>query len=285
MSRIIISDPHNGLCNKLRNLISSMRMAEYLDARFIVKWVPWGCCGASFTELFKNDFEIESGQENGKNVLTQVNQEYIDPRHLDTYDVVKIGGHKPFSFDKSVRAWTSEFWHNVRPFFYQLEPVDEVTHLINLVAPRINSETIGVHIRRGDHGVARAVSRHELFVEEIESSIKTNPNYTFYVSTECKETINSLVNQFGDRIINIKDCCDIDFMGVRNTHHAIRVALAEVVLLSKTRFIIGSARSSFSTFPAIMGDVPFKRMGSGEHFADDHYVDMNKEDLVNVPCH
>ena len=281
MDRIILSDPHHGLCNKLRNFICSMKMASFLDAKLVVRWVPWDCCGAYFNHLFKNEYELDDGHETGRSVVNQINLEYIDPCLLEKYDIVKVGGHKPFSFEPEIQAWTSDFWNGVRPFFYKLQPVDEVSQLVNDVANEVGENTVGVHIRRGDHSVAHNVSKYELFVEEMKEQRGAN----FYVATECQDILNKLVDIFGNRIIKIDDYCDVKFRSIRNCHHAIRVALAEMLLLSKTSKIIGSARSSFSTFPAIMAGIPFKRMGSREHYADDHYIDMHKEDLVEVPCH
>ena len=118
MDRIILSDPHHGLCNKLRNFICSMKMASFLDAKLVVRWVPWDCCGAYFNHLFKNEYELDDGHETGRSVVNQINLEYIDPCLLEKYDIVKVGGHKPFSFEPEIQAWTSDFWNGVRPFFY-----------------------------------------------------------------------------------------------------------------------------------------------------------------------
>lgn len=126
-------------------------------------------------------------------------------------------------------------------------PTEQIQHQINNACSTHNKQTIGIHIRRGDHDIAIQKSPIELFIAEMEKEIEKEPLTNFYLATDSETEKAMLIKRFGARIITSKDAA------TRNTTEGIQDAVVDLYALSQTHKILGSFYSSFSEIAAQLG--------------------------------
>lgn len=126
-------------------------------------------------------------------------------------------------------------------------PINPIQEKIENVCSAYTLQTIGIHIRRGDHDIAIRKSPIELFIAEMEKEIEKKPLTKFYLATESEVEKATLIKRFGSRIITSKDAA------TRNTTEGIQNAIVDLYALSKTHKILGSFYSSFSEIAAQLG--------------------------------
>jgi hypothetical protein len=123
---------------------------------------------------------------------------------------------------------------------------EELLRLLGSV--EIRPHTVGIHIRRTDHALAIATSRTELFIAEMEKGV-----FYFVCSDDPTE-----IERLRATGMNIQTT---GFpIGRRNCQMAL-CGLAEMILLSKCRTILGSRGSTFSSFASCYGDVLLRVVG------------------------
>jgi len=132
----------------------------------------------------------------------------------------------------------SRLWTNSQMWNY-LVPNPEIIAKADKITANFGDKTIGLHIRRSDNIVATNLSPTNLFVEKIEKEINKNPDTCFYLVSDSLQEKEKLKSLFGDKIItSLKKTS-------RNTKDGIIEAYVEIVALSRTQKIYGSAQSSF----------------------------------------
>lgn len=140
--------------------------------------------------------------------------------------------------------------------FFRLQP--ELRKLVDTATQDITNETIGVHIRRTDHGRAIQQSPEEAFRHAMRKEVKQNPDATFFLATDSAETKQSLQEAFGSRILSA------DVPLTRKSTNGIQGAITDLYGLAKTKKILGSHASTFSGMAAKIGGIPLVRVSSEE---------------------
>ena len=141
---------------------------------------------------------------------------------------------------RDFHPWTSQ---DLRTIF---QPNDGVLHLVEERCAAFANRTIGIHIRRTDHQQAINESPLELFFEAID---REDPE-TIYLATDDEATKTAMRSRYGQRIITAVT------QATRNNAEGIREALVEMLALSRTSHIYGSAGSTFAPIAACLGDIP-----------------------------
>lgn len=132
------------------------------------------------------------------------------------------------------RLWTSpDMWNYLIPTPGVIEHVDSIIS-------NFGKNTIGIHIRRSDNIVSIGQSPTNLFIQKMNYEIQNDPEVRFYLATDSLSEKKDLIEKFGDRIITSANKTN------RNTKEGIIEAYIEMLTLSHTRKIYGSAQSSFS---------------------------------------
>ena len=123
------------------------------------------------------------------------------------------------------------------------------------------SHTIGVHIRRTDNIQSIQESPTELFCELIDKHIGMYADTNVYLATDDEPTKDSLLQRYGRRIITSSAHAS------RESTDGIQEGLVEMLALSYTSHIYGSAGSTFSEIAAKWGSKPYTvvRKGSPNH--------------------
>ena len=151
--------------------------------------------------------------------------------------------------------WTSD---DLRALF---RPTAQVQALVDERTAAFGPHTIGLHIRRADHQQAIEESPLELFTTVVDRAIDEQADLRIYLATDDEHTKQVLSVRYGSRVIASPVAAS------RESSDGIREALVELLALSRTCHIYGSAGSTFSPIAACLGDVPItilQREGKGE---------------------
>ncbi len=145
---------------------------------------------------------------------------------------------------------TCEQFYGDKSFISLLLPVPAVLQEVRRRLAGINTETYyGVHIRRGDNETSKRESPTMAFIEKLKKLEKSNNNLYFYLSTDDKGEAQILHKVMGEKLYWFA-------AGQNRAKPAdIENALVDLLMLSKSKHIIGSFWSSFSEVAAQYGRV------------------------------
>lgn len=134
--------------------------------------------------------------------------------------------------------------------FHIFRPIGSLQKRIDSIYQSFGNHTIGIHIRRTDNIASITESPTELFINRIQEEIAQEPNVQFYLASDSEEDKRILIDKFGKRIItSVKKTS-------RNSLQGMQDALVELYVLSKTKKILGSMKSSFSETAAQISGIP-----------------------------
>lgn len=233
-----------GLCNRMRVMASVMEMAETLGCKPIFLWVKMPDMNASFHDLFK-DFPapVVVVKRSGRvfKAIDFVKRHWkgiiLDDNYVCSYMKGKGDTWKENLKGRSLFVQTCEN-ATLTDDFSSFVPVNAV---IKKTDKDIDTNTVGVHIRRTDNEKSRIYSPTEAFIDVMNRELSQNPEAKFYLATDDKEEENYLKSFFGDKILTYKKRTI-----VRNDPLGIEDALVDLVNLSNCVKIFGSYFSSFS---------------------------------------
>ena len=141
-------------------------------------------------------------------------------------------------------------------YFNKLQPVKKIREIIERESEKIDDNTIGLHVRRGDFQNKKYVSRmgsDDKFFSLIEEEIKKNKNVKFFLATDGINTEDIFKRKFRDRIIiyqkrekGIFHTNGKKIPVSRDSVIGSQDALVDIYLLSKCSKIIGTKLSTFT---------------------------------------
>lgn len=267
----LVIKPTSGLCNRLRALNSAIELSKKSQSQLDMIWELNPDCNCRFEDLF----EPIAGIANIKNIT-------------DSYWARKMGRLSKifYSFNKSCRFIDQEesaIFHGLakenpelvideihgfrkvvvysgRPFYD-----DENTTGFSLFLPTENirriieqyrdENSIGVHIRRTDHAIAKEKSPDELFINQMQHELELDSTVRFFLSTDDPSVEEKFKAMFPGKVdVHKKQSLD------RNDAQAIKDAVVDLYCLANTKKILGSYWSSFSNTAAAIGKIELKRM-------------------------
>jgi hypothetical protein len=267
-AKYIVSIPNGGLCNRLKCLISSLRIGERLQRNFFLYWPVNALCGSAFSHLFQNSFsQIDISQL--RKIIRKGNWEYysdsIDSLRgekeyilLNTWRYLLFPEEIPENFATvypNARGNDIDFEFGRIPFHIRkeiisfvdtLKPVDNIEKIINEYMQKYDfSNTVGIHIRRADFlstfSLCVKISSNEKYIHRMHEIISNRPDVQFFLSTDCEKTEKEFLDIFGRKIFVFpKENRN------RDNPNAIREALIDLLLLSKTGRILGTYMSTFN---------------------------------------
>ena len=250
-----------GLCNRIKCLVSAMRIARLTNRRVLLHWPKNERCGASFRELFDLGLdEISTRPETttfGRSDCIALN--YYGNLSLRTWRFA-LTDHE---WHRGVRA--QDFLFNER----DLDPVvsSQISSCLSLLRvkrsllDRVSSilqaqlaqPYVGVHIRGTDHNLARRLSPVTSFAQELTSVMRRDRHRLLFLATDDPPLAEALRLQFGSLFIRQ--------LGSRNRAEpgAIEDALIDLLLLARADELLGSYGSTFSELAWwLSGFKPFK---------------------------
>ncbi|MEM1238565.1 MAG: hypothetical protein AAGI45_01870 [Cyanobacteria bacterium P01_H01_bin.26] len=264
--------PHGGLGNRMRAIDSAVVLSQKLQKSLTVIWLentPQLRC--PFERLFQPLSQVSL-------VSPAVASLYLDPQTVQgttqlkkTLLTLSASFFQTLSFQKIIdndgtidliqtdRLGTLANYQSVmiltdRSFYptntYALfKPIPILENAIEARTVAFNQNTIGLHIRRGDHKKSAEHSPLRLFVDAIEQEIVQNIDTNFYLASDSLLIKQQLIDQFGDRIITHLAPTS------RNSEQGMQDAVVDLYALSRTRKIYGSYWSSYSRVAANLSNI------------------------------
>lgn len=274
-------DAQHGLGNRLRAIGSAAAIANATGKQLVIVWEPDHHCECRFSDLFDYDGEVieksfvERAKEDGD---------------LFNYMEIEEGAEKdkpikvsPTKYTYARAAYTlvheASHWDAENAFIKQLKPSKQV---LDLIEPFNVDGYIAAHIRmeagKGlDHNTYDSVenwtqeghdqlhywrekSHYSAFIKRIDQLINEDENIKLFVATDLQETYDIFQQYYGDRLVYLK----------RNvfdrSKEQIIYAMADVLLLSKCKKLLGSTWSSFSEAAMRLSDTYSEIEMSGRDF-------------------
>lgn len=114
------------------------------------------------------------------------------------------------------------------------------------------TNTIGVHIRRTDNGWATEYSPLGLFTKKVEEEIDSDHTTKIFLATDSSEIKRMFVRKYAERVVTRFN------NSPRYTLKGEVDGLIDLLLLSKTKKVYGSFRSSFSDLASQIGKCPIE---------------------------
>jgi len=247
-----------GIGNRLRGLISAMRLSKILNRKLLLSWKNSKHLGCDFNDLFENKFEEPNMKikDISKVYRDVLDEDYDNHKYLilNTWKWVFLPGEIEEGFNKT---YASEKGDNIDFEFDRIPMSQRLDILTELIELRINKEVYklikdfekkynlkeynGMHIRRGDNKFTTDGREKVSSDDKFEKIIEDNPNEKFFISTDSVEVAKRMKEKFGERIIYFPS------ENKKRIHkESIQEALAAIVLLSKTKKLYGSFLSTFS---------------------------------------
>jgi len=260
--KYIVCVDRAGIGNRLKGLISAIRLSEIMGRKLLLYWENNQYCGCNFNDLFENRFEEitkkelkEIKKKNSRVYRDVLEEDYNQYDYLifDTWKFLflpeeisekfskvypsKEGRNIDFEFERiplEIRGALLSKLLELKPNKEILDDVDNFNKKYSL------KDYVGLQIRRGDNRFTvdgrEKISSDEKFIE----IIKSKPNEKFFVSTDGPEIEKKIKELFGERIISYpKESLK------RSQKEAIKGALIDMLILSKTKYIYGSYLSTF----------------------------------------
>ena len=231
---------------EIPNIVQSISYpSEYSRNKLIINLKVGG---RKLKRLF-TDYQFDKIYDKKSREIIDAHLAIINNRNLKTGYIFHIDPQYKNIFIRTDRR----FFQN--PDCYkELVPTAEILEQINQIKLSMPiQESIGVHIRRTDNYWAIKESPLEAFYERIQSILEKQPDALFYVATDSPDVEEEICKKFGNSILVHKKptLARDDDLGIKH-------ALIELYLLSSTKRIIGSHRSTYSKVASELGGIPLE---------------------------
>jgi hypothetical protein len=263
---MIVLKPKGGLCNRLRTIDSGIVLAREINRPLKILWTLSPELNCSFQSLFElpdntTVVDIKPVKRPSFGFLKQflflydygicrikyprvIFQSQLSRLLEEKYDFTQLRNFRSVFITCCNRFYTNE------RRFQPLKTQESIRSIVNNYSRDYSSYTVGVHIRRTDHQIAKASSPDEGFMHAMDQEIQMHPEVKFFLASDCPEVMSRFVKQYKDRVIwHPKEYS-------RDSEKGVQDALVDLLCLSKTKKIIGSVGSSFSGTASLINDIP-----------------------------
>jgi len=272
-----------GLSNKMFPLSSCLEYSKISNRELFIYWPIDNRCLANFNDLYNDKINIvnEPFLSSLADNETEYHAEYLDGVTNDfnlynrTFLYEKYKNNKVIidninynTVVKNLVIMTNTFLKNInitiskqnlRNMKFKKDVVDKADHYTKKF--NLNKNVIGCHIRGTDLKLHNPLN----YNKEIQDILNKNKQQLFFISSDDKEIEYNVKNKFKENIIirpnkhyvekNIKtESWLFKQNNTLTTVEMLKDSLIDLILLSKTNFIIKSNISTFSTYAEILGE-------------------------------
>lgn len=203
-----------GLSNRLKCLISGMRIAEKTSSRLLLYW-PYNdhlCC--KFSDLFKN--QIEEITPDAYKAFVDTREEYKNCRVISSWRLQILpeddlpedffhdlqdnaAGCIDLEFDRIPMPIRTDFLKYIR----KLRVADAITQRVDEFSRKMDRSTVGLHIRTWSRkmDVKYADRRFFFDLRLIYKMMDRIKDSTFYISTDSEKVLKHLRERYGEKIL------------------------------------------------------------------------------------
>jgi len=239
-------------------LLSGLALAEATGRRFTMLWPVTPACAAPFTDLFANDWPVETVDAAALTELPYVSGWFGNlPDLLDVHDPCLVIGHPSWLIRPGQFSGHDRLLVRCQSLFAGLQPARPIQQVVTEFRQRHFRPTmIGVHLRRGDllrerpdtaNNTKQAFAMVSRFLDEAPEAgilLCTDdgaPDPKNGRLTHGEGVFAKCVARYGARVI-----APIQRSYDRRSTIAIQDAVSELLLLRSCDYFVGTASSSFS---------------------------------------
>lgn len=262
-------------------LVSGLAVEEATGRHFTTLWPRNLACGASFGELFVNDWPVVEAERAEVRALPAFG-EYFDPLIVDlvtsTEPEIRLRT-SGWLLQPSLYRGHARLMERAAELFSDLTPTPEIAERIAAFRQQNFRPTmIGVHLRRGDMILSRPdlTSNTERALAQVERYLGQAPDAGILLCTDDgaidplpglptpEEGLKQIFRQrFGERVVwTTQRSTD------RNTTAAIQDAVVDLMLLRQVDYFVGTKQSSFSEMAVFGRKLPYVLYGSESRALD-----------------
>ena len=262
--------PAGGMGNRMKAVSAAISLARQCHSRVEIIWFRDGGLGCRFDQLFLplNEPDVTLREATLTDLLL-----HDRPRRRNLYvplcaqrllyegrmDEQACTQGMRTHFDFAQWATGKRVWMSSHVYFMADEPptgtydrfrlVPRLQQRVERTVAEAGDDVVGVHIRRTDNERSIAESPTEAFIARMRQEPKDT---RFFLATDNDEEKQRIAAAFPHRVITSPRPAD------RRTLQGMEDAAVEMFTLSRTRLILGSACSTFSSAAAGIGHIPLE---------------------------
>lgn len=254
--RILIASCTSGLANRMLMFAGAQRLARHTERKLLLYWPENDQLGCPFDALFKNAPAMLRDQDMHEVLRSDRTMKVYNAWHCpplyeqvspdgDAAEIVLLKGWTAPKFaNETLASLRDELCEQLRT----LAPADEI--MAEAKAITLPHQCLGVHVRLGEQGQDAKYftqSKREHFEVVLRALAEQCPDASFLLATPCPEVERRFRSSLGARVITLPKS------GPGREGPAIREALIDLLLLSRTRGVLGNHGSTFSQVAAMLG--------------------------------
>lgn len=247
----VISYNAAGLGNRLKCLVSAMRVAEKCSKTLILCWPKNSSVNCSFSDLFENKFiEIKPEEMEILNENSDIDKQNI---MIDTWKLLVFPEDNiPSNFTRVYPSFTGTdidceydriplaVREKVLPYIKQLVPKRHILDEIKNYSKNFTDHTVSINIRSWpDYS-----PRKSLFdIKNVYALLNKMDCSNFFVTCDSSEILEKIIKRYGKRVLYYrKYVSEKEVDGIEKAQDA----LCDLLLLSKNSKLLASYLSTFS---------------------------------------
>ena len=262
--------PVGGLANRMKAIDAAIQLISGTDLALKIYWFRDKGLNCRFDQLFQpldlpqvslieatsfDSFSYDRPRKRNLYIPRFFQSFYFDDCVYEAEATERMYQHFDFrSWAINKRTYLASCVYFFPPapdarLFQFFHPVPALQQRIDEVSRTFGNRCVGVHIRRTDNLSSINESPTKLFVDRMQMMIQSDKDTCFYLASDSSEEKSKLKATFGERILT--SVTDLS----RNSVQGIQDALVELYVLSKTKMILGSVKSSYSETAAQIGQI------------------------------
>jgi hypothetical protein len=237
-----------GLCNRIKAVVSGMRLREELHRqRLIIQWPQDADCGCALDQLFDNPLTVAPWIP--RSDLPECWRLWISEGEVPEGFASNYQPWDGRSIDLEYERIPERLQRIYTRHFGALSPVPAIRARVEALAGSLADDVVGVHVRRGDFGSSNRQGQNDgQFFEAMDAVLRDRPAARFVLATDSAETERLFVERYRARIVHHPKTSR-----VRSQSAAIKDALVDLLLLARCPQLIGTFSSTFSEVAWWMG--------------------------------
>lgn len=273
---MIYLNPHSGLANRIRAIISGLALSDFLNQNLTVIWRKDSALYCEFEDLFEPQQKFRVIRHSFFSRLLDLGEQKNRVKSALGKTIYHALAINFTLFDKDVEkyVWTTgtdhlnlkvlppqlkngyistchEFYFD-RSYFKSLQPSVQIKKLITDTTGKFSKKTTGVHIRRTDNMESIKGSPLEGFIDMMNRDLIADSETNFFLATDDPEVEKVLIERFPGKIITYKKVYS------RQEVKGVQDAMVDLYCLSRTNKIYGSFYSSFSEIASRIENIPLE---------------------------
>lgn len=249
----IVSASTLGISNRIKCLLSSMRLCQLQRMPLALYWPRNWACRCDFNDLFENKIPLLD-----KIAVDKVKEGAVSSSNnivIDTWRMLVLRGEITDEQCRSVNVGQSNFIDfcyndipsNIRESYLtyvrQLEPVEYIRTKVDSFLTYFDASTVSVSIRSWPEAKERAESLFR--IANVFARMDEFPDASFFISCDSIEVLDSIEKRYKDRVITYPKRT---LVNDRVSRDGMQDIIIDMLLLSKNTHLIASC---FSTFPEV----------------------------------